>query len=77
MTGKRRSLTLQNSFVFADWRLMLAKNYNHAWICSQLGHSDLTMLSKHHGRWIETAVNSSGSKAEQLFGTSYQNDGTI
>ncbi len=57
--------------------MMLTSGEDHAWICNQLGHTDLTMLSKNYGRWIETAVNNSGSKAEQLFGKTQGNVGQI
>lgn len=63
--GIRYRRPYQTRHTFAS--MMLTAGENPAWIAAQLGHSDLTMLSRVYGRWITSAVPDAGHKAVALF----------
>lgn len=63
--GIRYRNPYQTRHTFAS--MMLTAGENPAWIATQLGHSDLSMLSRVYGRWIKSATPDAGHKAVALF----------
>ncbi len=37
------------------------------WVAKQMGHSDWTMIARVYGRWMPSADNDAGGKAEQMW----------
>lgn len=47
--------------------MMLSAGEHPMWVAQQMGHSDWTMIARVYGRWMPTADETAGSKAEQRF----------
>ena len=47
--------------------MMLTAGESPIWLAQQMGHTDLTMISRTYGRWMSDAVPDAGRKAEALF----------
>lgn len=63
--GVRYRRPYQTRHTYAS--MMLTAGENPVWVMQQLGHSDLTMLSRRYGRWMTDAAPEAGAKAEKLF----------
>ena len=48
--------------------MMLSAGESPVWLAQQMGHSDLTMISRIYGRWMIDAAPDAGMKAAKLFG---------
>ena len=48
--------------------MMLSAGESPMWLAQQMGHSDLTMISRIYGRWMIDAAPDAGMKAAKLFG---------
>lgn len=47
--------------------MMLSAGESPLWVASQMGHSDLSMISRIYGRWIKDSAPEAGAKAVELF----------
>jgi len=47
--------------------MMLTAGESPVWLANQMGHSDLTMIARTYGRWIDDAAPTAGSKAVKMF----------
>jgi integrase len=56
----------QTRHTFAS--MMLTAGESPVWLAQQMGHSDLTMISRTYGRWITDAAPEAGNRAVEMFG---------
>ena len=56
----------QTRHTFAS--MMLTAGESPVWLAQQMGHSDLTMISRTYGRWIADAAPEAGNRAVEMFG---------
>lgn len=47
--------------------MMLSAGENPMWVAQQMGHHDWTMIAKIYGRWMPSANEHAGQKAESIF----------
>lgn len=47
--------------------MMLTAGESPIWVAQQMGHSDMTMISRVYGRWIADAAPEAGGKAVEMF----------
>ncbi|WKU18758.1 tyrosine-type recombinase/integrase [Advenella alkanexedens] len=47
--------------------MMLSAGENPMWVAQQMGHHDWTMIAKIYGRWMPSADENAGQKAEAIF----------
>jgi integrase len=64
--GVRYRRPYQTRHTYAS--MMLTAGEPLAWVANQLGHADLSMISRTYGRWIKSAQPDVGSKAVAMFG---------
>ncbi len=64
--GVRYRRPYQTRHTYAS--MMLTAGESPVWVAQQMGHSDLTMISRRYGRWMSDAAPEAGSKAVMLFG---------
>jgi len=64
--GVRYRRQYQTRHTFAS--MMLTAGESPVWLAQQMGHSDLTMISRTYGRWIADAAPEAGHRAVQMFG---------
>lgn len=64
--GVRYRRQYQTRHTFAS--MMLTAGESPVWLAQQMGHSDLTMIARTYGRWIEDAAPTAGSRAVEMFG---------
>jgi integrase len=58
--GVRRRYVYQLRHTFATWAL--SSGENPAWIASQMGHTDTSMLFRHYGKWMPQMDPLAGSR---------------
>lgn len=63
--GVRYRRPYQTRHTYAS--MMLTAGEPLGWVAMQMGHSDLTMLSRTYARWIKSAMPDVGSKAVEMF----------
>lgn len=63
--GVRYRRPYQTRHTYAS--MMLTAEEPLGWVAQQMGHSDLTMLSRTYARWIKSAQPNVGGKAEAMF----------
>ncbi len=64
--GVRYRRPYQTRHTYAS--MMLSAGEHPMWVAQQMGHSDWTMIARVYGRWMPTADEHAGSKAEDLWG---------
>ncbi len=50
--------------------MMLSAGENPMWVAQQMGHNDWTMIARIYGRWMPSANENAGQKAESIFANS-------
>jgi len=63
--GVRYRRQYQTRHTYAS--MMLTAGESPVWLANQMGHSDLTMIARTYGRWIDDAAPTAGSKAVEMF----------
>lgn len=63
--GVRYRRPYQTRHTYAS--MMLSAGEHPMWVAQQMGHSDWTMIARVYGRWMPSADNSAGAKAESLW----------
>ncbi|OBY57757.1 Arm DNA-binding domain-containing protein [Pseudomonas sp. AU12215] len=63
--GVRYRRPYQTRHTYAS--MMLSAGEHPMWVAQQMGHSDWTMIARVYGRWMPTADETAGSKAEERF----------
>ncbi|SHN06382.1 site-specific integrase [Phytopseudomonas punonensis] len=63
--GVRYRRPYQTRHTFAS--MMLSAGEHPMWVAKQLGHSDWTMIARVYGRWMPSADNTAGTRAEHQF----------
>ena len=46
---------------------MVSAGENMAWIATQMGHSDISMIARVYGKWMPEYDPSAGQKAESIW----------
>lgn len=69
--GVRYRRPYQTRHTYAS--MMLSAGEHPMWVAKQMGHSDWTMIARVYGRWMPTADDTAGKKAEAAF-SSRSND---
>lgn len=64
--GVRYRRPYQTRHTYAS--MMLSAGEHPMWVAKQMGHSDWTMIARVYGRWIPTAEDDSGRRAENWYG---------
>ncbi|AVF54170.1 DUF3596 domain-containing protein [Pseudomonas fulva] len=63
--GVRYRRPYQTRHTYAS--MMLSAGEHPMWVAKQMGHSDWTMIARVYGRWMPSADNDAGGKAEQMW----------
>lgn len=63
--GVRYRRPYQTRHTYAS--MMLSAGEHPMWVAKQMGHSDWTMIARVYGRWMPSADEAAGSKAERLW----------
>jgi integrase len=64
-SGVRYRRPYQTRHTYAS--MMLTAGESPIWVAQQMGHSDMTMISRVYGRWIADAAPEAGGKAVEMF----------
>lgn len=64
-SGVRYRNPYQTRHTYAS--MMLSAGESPIWVAQQMGHSDITMIFRNYGRWIEAKDADSGQKAVDMF----------
>jgi integrase len=64
-SGVRYRNPYQTRHTYAS--MMLSAGESPIWVAQQMGHSDVTMIFRNYGRWIEAKDADSGQKAVAMF----------
>lgn len=66
LAGVRYRRPYQTRHTYAS--MMLTAGESPVWVAQQMGHADLTMISRRYGRWMSDAAPEAGNRAVMLFG---------
>lgn len=65
-SGVRYRRQYQTRHTYAS--MMLTAGESPIWVAAQMGHSDISMISRIYGRWIKDSAPDAGARAVELFG---------
>lgn len=73
--GVRYRRPYQTRHTYAS--MMLSAGEHPMWVAQQMGHSDWTMIARVYGRWMPSADSDAGSRAEQIWSSSADSNGSL